>query len=459
MFAHALTLRVGISENEPLVYRDQNGKFSGVFVDLLETVAQQEGWELDYVYADWNDLVSMLQTAKIDILPDIAYTEEREKLFDFNKEVIFTNWGRVFTTPSFLPQSLFDLRNKRVAVMKGDVYFVGKDGFQELNNRFDLRCTFIEVADYKDVFTLLAQGKADAGVVNRIFGEFNQRSFSVQKTSIIFKPVNLHYGFPKNAPLNKLIIPQLDKRLSDMKQKENSLYYQFIDNYFVEVKVVKKIPRGLLEIMIGILILTLLAHSIVLKYRVKRKTVELQIANDELNRLAVTDLLTNCYNRRFFMEELLREIMRSRRYTTPLSLVIFDIDHFKLVNDTYGHLTGDMVLTRIGTIIRALTRENDCAARYGGEEFVLLLPETTCEKAAFAADKLRKTLENELFSFGENNFTISASFGVCEYDGSTVNNFISHSDEALYKAKENRGSIVIRTVDNNGNTLFTTFKQ
>lgn len=453
----SLTIKIGIAENEPLVFKDAQGNIRGVFVDLLETVANQEGWQLEYVYADWDDLMTMLQTAKIDILPDIAYTEERAKLFDYNKEVIFTNWGRVFSSPSFTPQSLFDLRDKRIAVMKGDVYYAGKDGFKDVATQLGLNCTFIEVADYKTVFAYVAQGKADAGVVNRIFGEYNLRSYSVQKTSIIFRPVNLHYGFPKDAALNKLIIDKLDARLAAMKKDEHSLYYRFIDNYFVEVKVVRKIPRWLPEILISLVVLALFIHTMLMRYQVKRKTAELRHVNEELNRLAVTDVLTGCYNRRFFMEELLKEIIRSRRYTSSLSLIILDIDHFKRINDTYGHLTGDNVLTRIGTILRSVTRKNDCVARYGGEEFVLLLPETSLEKALSAADKIRILLSEESFSFGDTSFTVSASFGVGEFDGSTVNEFIAQVDNALYTAKENRGSIVYCGKDSEGATRFSTY--
>lgn len=453
----SITIRVGIAENEPLVFKDSQGNIRGVFVDLLETVAHQEGWQLEYIYADWDDLMIMLSTAKIDILPDIAYTEERAKIFDYNKEVIFTNWGRVFSSTGFTPQSLFDLRDKRIAVMKGDVYFAGKDGFKDVATQLGLNCTFIEVADYRTVFAYVAQGKADAGVVNRIFGEYNLRSYSVQKTSIIFRPVNLHYGFPKNAALNKLIIDKLDTRLAAMKKDENSLYYRFIDNYFVEVKVVRKIPRWLPEIIISLVIIALFIHTMLMRYQVKRKTAELRNVNEELNRLAITDVLTGCNNRRFFMEELLKEIIRSRRYSTTLSLIILDIDFFKHINDKFGHLTGDLVLTRIGTILRSVTRENDCVARYGGEEFVVLLPETTLQKALSAAEKIRATLSNEPFTFGDETFTVSASFGVGSFDGSTVNEFIAQVDNALYAAKENRGSIVYCIHDSEGITRFTTF--
>jgi diguanylate cyclase (GGDEF)-like protein len=159
--------------------------------------------------------------------------------------------------------------------------------------------------------------------------------------------------------------------------------------------------------------------------------------NKQLNlfeSLATVDTLTQIYNRQKFNEILSVEIKRSKRYERTLSLIIFDIDHFKDVNDTYGHLEGDEVLKSISKLVKSLIRESDFLARWGGEEFTILLTETDLDGAIILAEKLRSKIEETVFGVVGDK---TCSFGVSEYKDNSINEFIKEADSSLYFIKEN----------------------
>ena len=162
-----------------------------------------------------------------------------------------------------------------------------------------------------------------------------------------------------------------------------------------------------------------------------------QAYHEEIYRLKTTDGLTGANNKRAFEEELQREFHRFLRYHRPLILVMFDIDHFKNVNDTYGHLAGDRVLSEIGRIIGGAVRAEDTFCRYGGEEFSLLLPETTIEEGRAIAERLRAAVESARFEFDDVAIPITISGGVAEATAEMGEpaRFVAAADERLYAAK------------------------
>lgn len=156
---------------------------------------------------------------------------------------------------------------------------------------------------------------------------------------------------------------------------------------------------------------------------------------------ATHDTLTKIYNRSYFLDKLDDEITYSARYQVPFSVIIFDIDHFKRFNDTFGHLKGDEVLVSVCDVVKLNIRKTDVFARWGGEEFVILLPNTPIDKAEILAQNLRKHIET--ISMDEVD-TITASFGISEYQSGDIEKTIFHrADEALYKAKENGRNQVV----------------
>ena len=167
-------------------------------------------------------------------------------------------------------------------------------------------------------------------------------------------------------------------------------------------------------------------------------------ADEESSRLATTDPLTGVFNRRTFIELAEQELARSHRAGTPLSLMMFDLDHFKQVNDTYGHLTGDEVLVSFTRLIKDCVRRGDLIVRYGGEEFCVLLPGTPLSAATALAERIRATTASSALT--AKPFKVTVSIGLTAYTGdatTALGDLLARSDEALYRAKnEGRDRVV-----------------
>jgi diguanylate cyclase (GGDEF)-like protein len=175
----------------------------------------------------------------------------------------------------------------------------------------------------------------------------------------------------------------------------------------------------------------------------KQTEVALRKSQEAMRLLAITDSLTGLYNRMHFFELAKAELSRSLRYSRPLSVMMFDIDFFKRINDTFGHTSGDMVLKMVAKTTKETVRTTDIPARYGGEEFVILLPETSVAKAAIVAEKLRRKIEDATTQTEKDPIIITISIGVSDYLGETnskpgeiiLTEFISKADQALYASK------------------------
>ena len=156
---------------------------------------------------------------------------------------------------------------------------------------------------------------------------------------------------------------------------------------------------------------------------------------EEMARLAITDELTGLYNRRHLLERLADEVRRGQRYGCGFSILFIDIDHFKAINDGYGHALGDRILAEMGRVLRRWARSSDLIGRYGGEEFVALLPMTDATAAERAADRLRTAV-------GEHSFArrkrLTVSLGIASYpaDGQSPEDLLKRADAALYQAKK-----------------------
>jgi diguanylate cyclase (GGDEF)-like protein/PAS domain S-box-containing protein len=172
----------------------------------------------------------------------------------------------------------------------------------------------------------------------------------------------------------------------------------------------------------------------------KEKLKEIGEMREEAVRLSYTDDLTDIYNHRFFIEQLTLEVERQKRYATPLSLLMIDIDYFKHYNDTNGHLAGDQVLKAIAILIQRGVRQSDIIARYGGEEFSAILINTGREKALEIAERVRRNVSDTRFpnESAQPNKDLTVSVGVATFSSSisTLTDLIREADNALYRAKK-----------------------
>lgn len=167
---------------------------------------------------------------------------------------------------------------------------------------------------------------------------------------------------------------------------------------------------------------------------VKEDVTERKMMEEALKRLSTTDKLTQAYNRTKFDEIILKEFAFSKRHNKPLSLIMIDIDHFKSINDTFGHNTGDYVLKTVSGIIKNTIRETDYLVRWGGEEFLVLATNTRLDEVKELSERIRNEIEKYTFDQGKT----TTSLGITQYKtGDTVHNFLKRADEALYLAKKN----------------------
>jgi len=164
----------------------------------------------------------------------------------------------------------------------------------------------------------------------------------------------------------------------------------------------------------------------------KRQELNLEKKNDFLQQLSIKDALTGIRNRRAIMEELEARINEAQTYRTPLSIAMFDIDKFKILNDTKGHIFGDEVIKEVSNIISSTIRGLDSVGRYGGEEFLVILPNTNKPNALLVCERIRKSIE--AFDFGE-GIKVTISGGIASYNIEEMNEFIDIADKKLYEAK------------------------
>jgi diguanylate cyclase (GGDEF)-like protein len=167
--------------------------------------------------------------------------------------------------------------------------------------------------------------------------------------------------------------------------------------------------------------------------------------HEEIYRMTIIDGLTGAHNKRSFLEFLEREIARCARHRRPLSLLMFDIDHFKLINDTHGHLTGDYVLKEMSKRLLGRIRREELLARYGGEEFATVLPETDNAGAMIFGEQIRRLVADDPFEYEGDRFPVTISVGVATVEGEDVDTtaFIKMADDNLYRAKrEGRNKVI-----------------
>lgn len=187
---------------------------------------------------------------------------------------------------------------------------------------------------------------------------------------------------------------------------------------------------------------------VTLQRELVKKNAQLERLNAEVRRLALVDELTHVYNRRGFFELGRQEVARAKRFGTPLSAIMMDLDHFKWVNDTYGHVVGDEVLAEVALRCKQELREVDVFGRYGGEELVVLLPETEVEQACITAERLRRRLDRQPVSTERGSIPVTMSLGVARLEDPDVGlgGLLKAADQALYKAKAS-GRNRVCTVD------------
>ncbi len=229
----------------------------------------------------------------------------------------------------------------------------------------------------------------------------------------------------------------LEKRLNDLQASWPDTPVVTVTEEDRKTTIIRALQAGAVDYLIAPFVEEELVRRVETHLRLHHALQQLQDANRRLQELSVTDALTGLFNRGFFTQSLKAEVKKLSRRNDWLSCILMDIDHFKQVNDRFGHLAGDAVLMQLAAILKELPRETDIAARYGGEEFVLLLPQTDIDGAQILAERLRTRVEQTSFEHGDLTIPITISCGVHGIQNFLEGpNLLKYADEALYHAKE-----------------------
>ncbi len=255
-------LRVGIYDNAPKIFVDANGNPSGFFAEILDDIAKKENWSLTYKKCQWQECLLMVENGELDIMPDVAYSKEREKHFLFNKEIVISNWSTLFANKKSRIFSVLDLNNKRVAVLQNSIQ---QEQAGESFTLFGVAPILVPTKSFDEAFALAQKGIVDAAIVNRHFGAQYFEKYNLVESSILLNPAALKFALSKSEQSAE-IAQRLDYHLDLMKKDRDSIYYK-AEKKWLEVKPKVGLPEWFYPFLIIVLSLVVLLGGAVLFFR------------------------------------------------------------------------------------------------------------------------------------------------------------------------------------------------
>ncbi|ACB00439.1 MULTISPECIES: EAL domain-containing protein [Cyanophyceae] len=558
----AKTITVGVYQNDPKVFIDSGGRARGFWVDITSDIGRVENWAVTYVPCEWNQCLQQIEQGQLDLMVDVAYSDTRDEVFDFNTIIVLSSWSQIYARRGVYLETILDLDQRRVSILASGIQ---QEVLRERIKAYGIQPELVPIDSYPGMFEQLETGEVDAAIVNNFFGNKFSPDYPVNKTNILFNPARLHYVVPEGDP--KQLLPGIDRQMSRLLQDRDSVYYQAIaqwleppetfnwlslQNFFFslivylpflflgwfilrnyslkkEIKRRNQIETNLLEsqqryanlantVSIGIF-RTNLRHECIyvndyyckllaiqpeealhkgwlekvypddidyvreqwlksitnqelftLEYRFQRSdgsilwvygqgTAELDSKGEpqgyvatitdistrikmeqQLKHDALHDRLTGLANRNLLIERLNLALKRYKRYPIHEFAALFlDLDNFKVVNDSLGHVVGDELLIEVAHLLKSFIRDTDVAARLGGDEFVILLEEIHgVEDAVHIADRILNAL-NMPFQISNYGVFITTSIGIIIGDSrhESAQDLLRDADIAMYRAKQN----------------------
>ncbi|MEA4983345.1 MAG: transporter substrate-binding domain-containing protein [Paludibacter sp.] len=268
-----ITLKVGVYNNRPKIFVNEHGRPDGIFIDVLKAVAAKEEYQLEYIVGDWQKLMNMLAKGEIDILPDMAFSQKRDSLYNFNNFSVISTWLEIYTTKRTPVTSITHLQNKKVGVLKGS--------FQEdllnttIKKNFNLSFDLLTYNDYNETANALINNEVDLMVADRFFYFSDMFKEEIHATSVVFQPNELYFGFSKRIP-DKLLT-SFDRNISKLKNDANSELYVSIHKW-LDIHTHEHVLPLFLKwfiIIISIFSILAIAFIVILRNTVKIKTAEL----------------------------------------------------------------------------------------------------------------------------------------------------------------------------------------
>ena len=289
------TVKVGIFDNKPIVYLNDNAEATGFAVEVLQDIAKQENWKLEYVHGPWSNVLQQLEKGEIDLLVGIAFSPERNQRFHFTNQALLNNWGLLYRAQNVEITSLLDLRGKRIALMKNSIH---SRVFRNLLEKFNIDFIPVETSDYHEVMRFVEQKKADAGVINRVFSIVNSAQYDVVATSVMFNPIEVRYAAPRTSATSVApdLLDLIDHHLKLQKSNPESAYFVAMDRWLRSASAAS-LPAWIkwaLLFILSVLIIVLFGN-ILLRRQVARKTMLLNA--QRIKAEAATELMNSVIER------------------------------------------------------------------------------------------------------------------------------------------------------------------
>ena len=313
-----LSVNVGAYDNAPKIFMDANGNINGFWPELLAQIAKEENWKINYIHGTWKQGLERLQKKQIDIMPDVAFSKQRSRLYDFSKEPVLLSWSRIYVHPDNTRiQSITDLEDKTIGALEKSINLEGSGGLKELVTNFNVNCRFETFDNYDQVFKALEDKQIDAGITNRNFGNKNAGNYLVKKTGIIFQPININFAFPKNHLPAAHLAERIDYHIHKLKTDDRSIYYTLLEKYFegeIARKEIEVLPVWVKLLVSGLILLAavFLLAVLISRYQIRKKIKEIRVRDTAL----------------FKGEERYREIFNS----TSDSITIHDLETGRILD-------------------------------------------------------------------------------------------------------------------------------
>ena len=221
------TIRVGIFQNHPIVFIDDNGVPQGLYIDLLREIASEEGWDIQYMPGTWAECLERLRSTEIDLMTSIAYLDEREVYMDFSHENVLTMWGQIYVHQDSDIQEIFDLQGEKVAILNGGINGIN---FMDIVSKFDIQCEFTVAGTYTEVAELVASSSVAAGVINNVHGYEEEKQHAIKRSPIIFNPFSLLFAVSEGK--NRHLLETIDSYLAKWKSDPESPYNSITAKWF-----------------------------------------------------------------------------------------------------------------------------------------------------------------------------------------------------------------------------------
>jgi diguanylate cyclase (GGDEF)-like protein len=401
---------------------DENGQHIGLSADYMAEYSKMIGVKIELVKTStWSESLLKAQARECDIVAMLNSSPERSKYLNFTKPYVTAAVALISRSDVLFIDGLSALEGKTLAMPKSYIY-------EELIKRDYPGINVIYTSNQQESIKLVSTGRAYASIGTQITLLRDIQLLATQNVKVAgfteYKSI-LRVGIRNDDPV---LISVFSKAVDELPAARAN---EMLQSWY-SVTVENKIDFTLLWSILAFFAVVLFAFFMRLR-SVRRFNEILSEKNVQLERLSQTDHLTGLYNRLKTDEVIKSEIARADRYGGSFSVMIFDIDFFKQINDTKGHQVGDRVLIQISRLVANNLREPDVLGRWGGEEFMIVSPELDAAEAALLAEKLRALVEDYVFP---EQIKVTASFGVAEYHmGDSPNVLLSRADKLLYEAK------------------------